>query len=204
MDSFLDYIKRVKGVRKILLAGAGGVGKTSLLTILSKSKSLVQLSEDSVDLTYSRTLYLNLITVHASQLVKNYTKDGELIFYDLAGQLDQPLHALRDSTRSTMGAVDLVMLVFDGSNLNSLFDLSTWIEIIKESYPDNEQIPDFILIKNKIELPSNIDGSLIDSFIESELKIIKYFELSAMRGEGMKGLQQWLVEHFFTDEPGGF
>lgn len=96
-----------------------------------------------------------------------------------------------------MGGVDLVMLVFDGSNMQSLMELSDWLEAIKESYTDTTQIPDIILIKNKQELPSNIDMGLISSFVESELKIVKYFEVSSMIGMGLPDLQKWFVQYFF-------
>ncbi|MHA2091369.1 MAG: GTPase domain-containing protein [Candidatus Kariarchaeaceae archaeon] len=199
MSSFLEYIKRVKGVRKILLAGAGGVGKTSIIRALSEGKSLEELATEGIDLSYHRTLYLNLITIQANELVQSLEQGGKFVFYDVAGQLNQPLHAIRDTTRSTMGAVDLVMLVFDGSNMQSLMELSDWLEAIKDSYSDTTQIPDIVLIKNKQELPSNIDMGLVSSFVESELKIVKYFEVSSLVGMGLEELQKWLVQYFFGE-----
>lgn len=52
MSSFLEYIKKLKGVRKILLAGAGGVGKTSIIRTLSEGKSLEELATEGIDLSY--------------------------------------------------------------------------------------------------------------------------------------------------------
>jgi GTPase Era involved in 16S rRNA processing len=132
-------------------------------------------------------------------LVQSLDQGGKFVFYDVAGQLNQPLHAIRDTTRSTMGGVDLVMLVFDGSNMQSLMELSDWLEAIKESYSDITQIPDIVLIKNKQELPSNIDTGLVSSFVESELKIVKYFEVSSLVGMGLQELQKWLVQYFFGE-----
>lgn len=200
MKSFLDYIKEVHGVRKILVAGAGGVGKTSLVKVLSAGKSLASLNELGGELEYHRTLYLNLITVHASKMVESKEKAGRFIFFDVAGQLQQPLHAIKDTSKSTMGGVDLIMLVFDANNMQSLMELGEWIETIKAAYLQNHDIPDFILIKNKLELPSNIDPTLIDAFVSTELKIIKYFEVSSLRGQGLDKLKNWLVEYYFGEQ----
>lgn len=200
MKSFLDFIKEVQGVRKILLAGAGGVGKTSLLKVLSEGKSLSEIENTGADLSYHRTLYLDLITVYASKLLDNLDQGGKFVFFDVAGQLHQPLHAVTHTTKSTMGGVDLIVLVFDGNNMQSLIDLGDWIETIKTSYRSVTEIPDFILIKNKLELPSNIDSGLIENFINSEFKIIKYFEISSLKGHGLKELQSWLVNYYFGED----
>lgn len=200
MKSFLDYIKEVNGVRKILLAGAGGVGKTSLVKVLSEGMSLTELEHLGNDLSYHRTLYLNLITVHASKLVEDNEKGGKFVFFDVAGQLNQPLHAITDTTKSTMGAVDLIMLVFDGNNMQSLMELGDWIETIKNSYENTDEIPNFVVVKNKLELPSNIDPMLIETFVNSELKIIGYFEISSLMGQGLEEFQGWLVDYYFGEE----
>jgi GTPase SAR1 family protein len=182
------------------MAGSGGVGKTSIVKALHEGKSLQELAGEGIDLSYHRTLYLNLITVKASALAESFSETGQLLFFDLAGQLNQPLHAMRDTTESTMGAVDLVMLVFDGSNVESLLDLSEWLDVIKNIYKNNQKFPDLVLIKNKVELPSNIDENLIQSFAESELNIVKYFEVSSMVGDGLPELQQWLIDYFYKVE----
>jgi GTPase SAR1 family protein len=187
----------MRGIRKVLMAGSGGVGKTSIVKALYEGKSLEDLIGQGIDLSYHRTLYLNLITIQTSKLVESFDQGGQLIFFDLAGQLDQPLHAIRDTTDSTMGAVDLIMLVFDGTNVQSLFELSEWISVIKSIYENRDQFPDLILIKNKVELPSNVGNDLIQSFVESEIKIIKYFEISTMVGKGFPDLQQWLIDYFY-------
>jgi GTPase SAR1 family protein len=200
MSSFIDYIKQVRGIRKVLMAGAGGVGKTSIVKALYEGKSLEELVDEGINLSYHRTLYLNLITIQASKLVESFDHGGKLIFFDLAGQLNQPLHAIRDTKESTMGGVDLIMLVFDGSNVQSLFELSEWISIIKEIYVAPNAFPDLILIKNKTELPSNIGDDLVKSFLESEGKIVKYFEISTMVGKGFPELQNWLINYFYRVE----
>lgn len=179
------------------MAGSGGVGKTSIVKALYEGKSLEELIDQGIDLSYHRTLYLNLITIQSSKLVESFDQGGQLIFYDLAGQLNQPLHAIRDTADSTMGAVDLIMLVFDGTNVQSLFELAEWITIIKSIYVTNDKFPDLILIKNKIELQSNIGDDMIQSFVESEIKIVKYFAVSTMKGQGFPEMQQWLIDYFY-------
>ena len=42
---FLEQIKQSRSIRKVLVAGSGAVGKTSLVRVLKESKSLQELSK---------------------------------------------------------------------------------------------------------------------------------------------------------------
>ena len=60
--------------------------------------------------------------------------------------------------------------------------------------------PDFVLIRNKIDLINTIDLSLITSLMEVDKRIKKYFEVSCVTGEGFDLLYQWLTTGIFKNE----
>ena len=65
--------------------------------------------------------------------------------------------------------------------------MNSYYKSIKKSSPP------FILIKNKIDLKSLIDDSLVDH-IKPKLKA--YFEISCYDGQGIDDLKQWFNEFF--------
>ncbi|MHA1214538.1 MAG: GTPase domain-containing protein [Candidatus Hodarchaeales archaeon] len=122
-----QYLKRFRSLRKILIVGSGAVGKTSLLKVLKNGKVLKDLSDS--ELHYHRTPFLELDTISASGLIQS---DIEGIFqiYDVAGQFDQPVHPLRELSKTILGSVDLIVLVIANNNVQSLLDLAQWINIM--------------------------------------------------------------------------
>ena len=185
-------------VTKALVAGSGAVGKTTLVRVLRDSQSLQQSNQAE----YHRTPFLELETVKVER-VGGTGSTGIYLLVDVAGQLDLPIHALRDFSRLALGSVELVFLIFSAENLQSLFDLTDWVTLIKTQY---KEVPGkslkFILIQNKCDLGNSIDAELVSRFIESEPLIVKYFQLSCLSGEGISELQSWLVNNVSTDKYG--
>ena len=183
---------------KALVAGSGAVGKTTLVRVLRDSQSLRQSNQTE----YHRTPFLELETVKVER-VGGTGSTGIYLLVDVAGQLDLPVHALRDFSRLALGSVELVFLIFSAENVQSLFDLTDWVTLIKTQY---KEVPGknlkFILIQNKCDLGSSIDSELVSRFIESEPLIVKYFQLSCLNGEGISDLQSWLVNNVSMDEDG--
>lgn len=192
----LKHIKQTKKVRKVLLAGSGAVGKTSLVKVLKSEKSLNNMNEKK--LAYHRTPYLNLDVI-SSSTEANTSNKLNIQMYDVAGQLDLPFHALRDTINTTLGSVDLVMLVFSNDNIKSLLNLTDWVGIIDRFFKQNQTIPypDLILVRNKYDLPGTIDNILVQQLLETDKKIIRGFEISCLTGTGIKELKSWLIKHLF-------
>ena len=65
--TFLDQLKKKRRIRKILVAGSGAVGKTSLVRVLKERKTLNEILEEGLE--YHRTLFIDLEVVSASSLV---------------------------------------------------------------------------------------------------------------------------------------
>jgi GTPase SAR1 family protein len=179
-------------VTKALVAGSGAVGKTTLVRVLKEGQPL---DKSNITQEYHRTPFLELETVKVER-EGGTGSSGIYLLVDVAGQLDLPIHALRDFSRLALGSVELVILVFSAEDLQSLLDLKDWISLIKIQY---REVPGktlkFVLVMNKCDLESCIDFGLVSKFIESEPMIVKYIELSCTNGKGIPELQSWLFEN---------
>ncbi len=176
-------------VRKILVAGSGAVGKTSLVKVMKHNLPLSAIENDTSK--YHRTPFVELETVR----IKHSEGEGVFQMVDVSGQLDSVIHPLRDISAIAMGKASVVLLMFSGNNVQSLLDLSDWIERIMNYYSErrSEQMPDFVLVKNKADLNDDIDKTLIDAVMKCNPRICKYHELSCLTGTGVGEMIEWLI-----------
>ncbi|MHA2143725.1 MAG: GTPase domain-containing protein [Candidatus Thorarchaeota archaeon] len=179
-------------IRKVLIAGAGAVGKSSLVKVMKHDLPLSRIDDNPT--AYHRTPFVDLETVR----IKRSEEEGVFQIVDVSGQLDSVIHPLRDISRVAMGGVDVVLLLFSGSNVQSLLDLSQWIETLTDYYSKirTKNMPDFVLLKNKADLSEDIDQTLIDAVMKCNPRICKYHELSCLTGEGVKEMIEWLVARY--------
>jgi len=183
---FLEAVKYQKKIRKILILGSGAVGKTSLTKVIKTQTPLKELDDDC---GYKRTLFVEI------DQFKTDDATGTFQVVDLAGQLNLPIHGTRDTTRFVFNAVDLICYVFATDNTQSLIDLNEWVTLVRNYYKEKQmKAPPSILIKNKIDLESSIDDSLLE-LLKMDLKA--YFEVSCYNGAGIDKLKRWFDEFFY-------
>ncbi len=194
LEQVVQTIKRKNTIKKVVIVGSGAVGKTSLLHLLKMPE--VSILDDKTK--YARTPFMNIDT---KQIINEQSKNiGHLQFYDLAGQIDLPIHALKDFSAQVLGHTDVILLVFASNNLQSFLDLKIWYQLVKDGlnkYGSNNQSK-LILIKNKIDLNSTIDKSLIDYFAKMDTQFKGTFEVSCLTKEGIEDLSNWLEEELFN------
>ena len=179
-------------ITKILVAGSGAVGKTTLVRVIKEGKSL---DNSNVSGEYHRTPFIEIETIGVEKIGGTGSR-GIFLLVDVAGQLDLPVHALRDFSNLAMGGVELVFLIFSAENLQSLLDLKDWVSLVKTQHKEKPgKTLQFLLIMNKCDLGRCMDHGLVEKFMESEPMIAGYFELSCKTGEGLKELQAWLVSN---------
>ncbi len=149
---------------KILIAGDGAVGKTSIVQRYIKRKFYKK---------YEATVSVDIFT-------KNITnKDGDeisLVVWDVAGQ-DQ-YEFLRGNFYD---GSDGILLVFDLTRVETFDHLDKWVEDIKTQLGD--KVP-YILIGNKVDLIEDV-GTVIDHddiTAYAEKKHLVYREVSAKTG----------------------
>jgi small GTP-binding protein len=194
-----SFIKNRRKLKKILFLGSGAVGKTTLLKVL-KSDTLI--SEDSANKEYQRTLFFTFETIEAAKL-SDLDTEGKFQLYDLAGQLNLPIHATRDIAETVLGSADLIAFIFSTDSLQSLFDIQGWLKIIDEfnlRANRNLSASSFILIKNKSDLDSYIDEMIIQSILSYDKRFLKYFQVSCLTGQGLKEFKKWLVDCCFIGD----
>ena len=132
----------------------------------------------------------------------NFDTEGTFQLYDLAGQLDLPIHATRDITETVLGSADLIIFMFSNDSVQSLFDIEQWLTIIDSFFKGrkSEIFPEFILVNNKADLPSSVDPNLINGILEHDKRFLKYFKISCLSGMGIRELKKWLVDYCFIGE----
>ncbi|MFW9994245.1 MAG: Rab family GTPase [Candidatus Odinarchaeota archaeon] len=191
-----QYLKKTRNFRKVLLLGSGAVGKTSIVKVLKEHKSLEDMKGSHI---YHRTAFLELESVKTSELIDGCIDDGVFQLWDLAGQSSLPVHATRDIANTTLGSVDLVLLVFASDNIQTLIEIVHWMTVVRNYYKacSIDKEPDYVLIRNKTDIESTINQGLIDHVLRNESQIIDYFEISCMTGNGLDRFKEWLVNHFF-------
>lgn len=202
-DRTAKFFKKNKKnkVQKLVLAGSGAVGKTSLLRVLKENKILIQYQED--ELEYLRTPFIEIETIKVSDIKLSGNSspvdvEGKIIFCDLAGQMDLPIHALQELNVFVLSKTNIVLLLFANNNAQSFLELPNWIEKIKDFYYARElPYPYFFLVKNKSDLePPAMDINFINMMIESEPLIMNFLEISCATGEGVNEFKNFLIKLF--------
>lgn len=151
-------------VTKIIFAGEGGVGKTSLV-----KKYLGD------NMSTNITLGVDFYSIK----VGNYS----VIIWDLSGQ-----ERFKYLLESFFYGAKLAVFVFDLTRPLTLIRLENWINLIRKTVSKI----DVILVGNKKDLGKKVDDGLITEFINkinsSRYRIVEYIETSAFTGENVNAL----------------
>lgn len=153
---------------KIIVCGAGAVGKTSIVR---------RYVEDKFEFNY-------LLTVGLDPSNRRIEVDGilvNLVIFDVAGQ--KRFQTLRDVFfRKANGA----LLVFDLTRPETLDELYEWKAQIDDRL-GKDRIPT-ILVGNKSDMEDmiQIDYGLLEDEVIPEFKPIKYLETSAYQDENVR------------------
>lgn len=157
----MDYTEKAKYHMKIIVCGAGAVGKTSIVR---------RFVENKFEFNY-------LLTIGMEPSNRKLEVDGHmvnLILFDVAGQ--ERFQTLRDVFfRKANGA----LLIFDLTRSESLDELYKWKEQIDERL-GKDRIPT-VLIGNKTDLHDmiKIDYESLEDTVIPHFKPLKYLETSA-------------------------
>ncbi len=148
-----------KKVWKVICAGNGGIGKTTLLKAFCYNSQYA----DDERLTVGAEIFIKKIRVS--------DKTEYMQFWDLGGQ-DQFRFFLGGFIRGAHGA----LLCFDVRRRNSFLDLKKWLEMIRKENPD---IP-ILLIGTKVDLGYHptLNRALAREFV-SENHLLDYIEVSS-------------------------
>ena len=146
---------------KIVFAGDGGVGKTSLIK------------------KFFDNTVVDRLTVGTEFRIFKISPNKMAVLWDLGGEI-----RFRDVQEALMRGARLVVLVFDVHRPSTLTNLKKWAERIY-NINGRKRIP-AIVVGNKIDLGKNIDHELIKSTLkEIPLDVKYYIETSAYTGENV-------------------
>lgn len=159
---------------KIILAGNGGVGKTSLI-----NRFVTGTFEGDYGATLGVKISLKKVKINDITI--------SLSIWDVSGQT-----LFRQSRNSYFSMSQGAILVFDVTRPESLERLfSNWIQDIYKSVTD---IP-MVLIGNKVDLTETrvITDESIANLVEQHPDIVKYFPTSAKTGDNVEAAFHQLV-----------
>ncbi|MFX0123593.1 MAG: Rab family GTPase [Candidatus Hodarchaeota archaeon] len=160
--------QRAKYHLKIIVCGAGAVGKTSIVR---------RYVEDKFEFNYLLTIGLD----PSNRIIEVEGIRVNLVIFDVAGQ--KRFQTLRDVFfRKANGA----LLVFDLTRPDTLDELYEWKKQIDDRL-GKDRIPT-ILVGNKSDLEDmiQIDYSLLEDKIIPDFTPIKYLETSAYQDENIR------------------
>ncbi|MFW9794785.1 MAG: Rab family GTPase [Candidatus Thorarchaeota archaeon] len=158
-------------MRKVVMIGAGGSGKTALVNRFLTHK----FSEEYI-VTIGSQFAVKTVTVEAAN-GQNVTV--KMLVWDLAGQ--QRFDFIRGSYyRGSKGA----LLVFDTTRKSTWLELPKWIQETEDAL--GERIP-IILLANKVDLADHrvISSEMGMDFVR-EYNLTGYLETSALTGQNVE------------------
>ena len=158
-------------MRKVVMIGAGGSGKTALV-----NRFLTQKFSEEYIVTIGSQFAVKTVNVESANGRSVVVK---LLVWDLAGQ--QRFDFIRGSYyRGSKGA----LLVFDTTRKSTWLELPKWVKEIEDAL--GEKIPT-ILLANKVDLVEHrvITREMALQFVE-ENGIVGYLETSALSGQNVE------------------
>jgi Ras-related protein Rab-11A len=167
-------------MRKVVMIGAGGSGKTALV-----NRFLTQKFSEEYIVTIGSQFAVKTVAVETANGRNVVVK---LLVWDLAGQ--QRFDFIRGSYyRGSKGA----LLLFDCTRKSTWIELPKWIKETEDAL--GERIP-IILLANKVDLVEHriITTEMAQQFVQ-EHNLTGYLETSALTGENVEEAFYLLAKH---------
>jgi Ras-related protein Rab-1A len=146
---------------KVVLVGDAGVGKTSLF-------------ENFTNPIYPTTSYNPTIGVDfGNKTILVQSKKIKIQIWDTAGQ-----ERFRSITHNYYRGADIVILIFDLTNMESFNNVNMWYKLIKDIVKSDEKPYKYILIGNKCDLKPRriVSADIATEFARNN--DMQYFETS--------------------------
>jgi len=159
-------------VCKIVVAGDGGVGKTTLIYKLIGSEHIITMTPG--------------ISIESMKVEISSECSVDVVFWDMGGQPQ-----FRFFQQNFFECANVVILVFDLTRYKSFLNLKNeWIKMIQTVGILTSSI--VILVGNKLDLGQSISDEEIEAFA-NEYKM-KFFKISAKEGTNLDALEKHLRE----------
>jgi len=162
-----------KFILKLLTAGEGGVGKTTLLHRYVEGKF-----SQSTKMTIGVEFFLKEVQINS--------QDCTLQLWDFGGQ-ERFRFLLESYVLGAKGA----LLMFDLTRIQTLENLEQWVNIVRKGDPN---LP-ILFLGTKLDLKDEImvDDEYAKSFME-ELNLFDYLKISSKTGENVQASFELLTQ----------
>ena len=168
-----------KYIFKVLVAGAGGVGKTTLLHRIVHNKFV-----ENTKITIGVEFFLYNLTVN--------NIEANLQLWDFGGQ--ERFRFMLDSY--VMGAKG-ALLLYDMTRMKTLDKLNEWVEIVRKHDPELPIL--FIGTKKDRAQEKSVDDDYAREFM-APLKLFDYIQISSKSGEGINEAFEMIVQQIIKKQ----
>lgn len=166
---------------KYLTLGDFSVGKTTL-TLRFTGEAIPKNSMSTIGIDFKT----KIVTLSSGKSVK-------LLLYDTAGQ-----ERFRKIAANYYNGTDCVFLVFDLTNNETFKILQYWVDELTERISQKDSDFEIILVGNKTDLADERRVKRTDAEEMAQKMNMKYFEVSAMKGDGMEELINYCLHRIDT------
>ncbi len=149
---------------KIVIAGDGGTGKTTLINRYMTNKFNVD-----TKMTIGAGFFTKTLEINDSIL--------KLQIWDFGGE-----KRFRFILPTYCKGAHGVIMAFDLTRLPTFVNLDQWIDIVKKNAED----PKIILIGTKLDLGEKIDEETISEFLKRNNEIASFYKTSSKTGENVE------------------
>jgi small GTP-binding protein len=161
---------------KAIIVGDPNVGKSSMI---------LQYTKRAFKRSYLPTIGANI----TEKKIKKKNATLQFIFWDIAGQAK-----FSSVRRQFYQGANIVLLVFDLTNLESLNSITKWREDVQKTVGDNPQIQ-WILCGNKSDLKEEIQIRPDQALQLANQLGFPYFQVSAFSGENITTVFNFLADN---------
>ena len=162
---------------KIIVAGDGGVGKTSLLNRY-------------VTDTFMEVMKMTIGTGFFTQVIETEDSIVGLQLWDFGGE-----KRFRFILPSYCKGAHGVILAFDMNDFTTLMNLDEWLQIIRE----NTKTPISFLVGTKVDVAGILDENFIQEYLQKN-QLTKFIPTSAKTGENVDRLFEELTHDVLVQE----
>ena len=152
-----------KQILKLAILGAGGAGKSTLITRLVTGNYI------KADMTVGLDIESWVIDTGNDQFVK-------VAMFDMGGQ-----HQFRFFQESLVIGAKIALLIFDSTSFRSLMQIDEWLDMIESIPPERR-----LLVGTKIDTEDAIDEEDVKEYADS--LGIDYILVSSKTGENIEKL----------------
>jgi len=162
---------------KIIVAGDGGVGKTSLLNRY-------------VSNTFLEVMKITIGAGFFSEVLETEDRVVTLQLWDFGGE-----KRFRFILPSYCKGAHGVILAFDMNDFTTLINLDEWLEIIRE----NTKNPSVFLVGTKSDISGVIDNKFIQEYLLKN-KLKKFIPTSAKTGDNVDRIFQEITQDILATQ----